>query len=242
MEQRNFTVLQNAELAKGTWLMLLSGDTSSITRPGQFVDLRLEGRFLRRPISVCSWTEDTLTLIYKVVGTGTEQMSAMAAGERLDLLTGLGNGFDVTKAGERPLLVGGGAGAAPLYGLAQKLVEAGCHPSVVLGFNTEREVFLTGPFEQLDVPTAVTTVDGSFGKQGFVPDALPGDATYLYACGPMPMLKALYSKTELDGQFSFEARMGCGFGACMGCSMETKNGYKRICKDGPVFERGELLW
>ena len=234
MEQRNFTVLQNAELAKGTWLMLLSGDTSSITRPGQFVDLRLEGRFLRRPISVCSWTEDTLTLIYKVVGTGTEQMSAMAAGERLDLLTGLGNGFDVTKAGERPLLVGGGAGAAPLYGLAQKLVEAGCHPSVVLGFNTEREVFLTGPFEQLDVPTAVTTVDGSFGKQGFVTDALPGDATYLYACGPMPMLKALYSKTELDGQFSFEARMGC--------SMETKNGYKRICKDGPVFERGELLW
>ena len=138
--------------------------------------------------------------------------------------------------------MGGGAGAAPLYGLAQKLVEAGCHPSVVLGFNTEREVFLTGPFEQLDVPTAVTTVDGSFGKQGFVTDALPGDATYLYACGPMPMLKALYSKTELDGQFSFEVRMGCGFGACMGCSMETKNGYKRICKDGPVFERGELLW
>lgn len=242
MEQRNFTVLQNAELAKGTWLMLLSGDTSAITRPGQFVDLRLEGRFLRRPISVCSWTEDTLTLIYKVVGAGTEQMSAMAPGDKLDLLTGLGNGFDVTKAGERPLLVGGGAGTAPLYGLAQKLVEAGCHPRVVLGFNTEREVFLTGPFEQLGISAEVTTADGSFGKRGFVTDALPGDATYLYACGPMPMMKALYAKTELDGQFSFEARMGCGFGACMGCSMETKNGYRRICKDGPVFERGELLW
>lgn len=242
MEQRNFTVAENTKLAAGTYRMVLTGDTSAITRPGQFVDIRLEGRFLRRPISVCSWTADSLTLIYKTVGAGTEQMSAMAPGTVLDVLTGLGNGFDVTKAGARPLLVGGGAGAAPLYGLAQKLVEAGCRPAAVLGFNTAEEVFLTGPFEQLGVPTAVTTVDGSFGKQGFVTDALPGDATYLYACGPMPMLKALYSKTELDGQFSFEARMGCGFGACMGCSMETKNGYKRICKDGPVFERGELLW
>lgn len=242
MEQRNFTVLQNAVLAKQTRLMLLSGDTSAVTRPGQFVDLKLEGRFLRRPISVCSWTEDTLTLIYKVVGEGTADMSRLAPGACLDVLTGLGNGFDLTRAGERPLLVGGGAGAAPLYGLAQKLVEDGKRPVAVLGFNTEREVFLTGPFQQLGVETIVTTVDGSFGKKGFVTDALPREGTYLYACGPMPMLRALYAATPLDGQFSFEARMGCGFGACMGCSMEVKSGYKRICKDGPVFERGELLW
>ena len=242
MKQITLTITENTKLAEGIYRLRLAGDTSAITAPGQFVNLKLSGFFLRRPISVCDWTEGEVTLIYKVLGRGTDAMTRMAPGTELDVLTGLGNGYDVSRSGERPLLVGGGAGAAPLYGLAQKLVEAGCHPSVVLGFNTEREVFLTGPFEQLDVPTAVTTVDGSFGKQGFVTDALPGDATYLYACGPMPMLKALYSKTELDGQFSFEARMGCGFGACMGCSMETKNGYKRICKDGPVFERGELLW
>ena len=224
MQQRDFVIAENARLAAGTYRMVLTGDTSAITRPGQFVDIRLEGRFLRRPISVCSWTADSLTLIYKTVGAGTEQMSAMAPGTVLDVLTGLGNGFDVTKAGARPLLVGGGAGVAPLYGLAQKLTESA------------RE------FEALGVPVTVTTADGSRGVRGFVTDALPEDATYFYACGPMPMLKALFARTQLDGQLSFETRMGCGFGACMGCSMETKNGYKRICKDGPVFERGELLW
>ena len=185
-----FTVKEQTRLTDTVYRLTLTGDTSAITRPGQFVDIRLEGRFLRRPISVCSWTVDSLTLIYKTVGAGTEQMSAMAPGTVLDVLTGLGSGFDVTKAGARPLLVGGGAGAAPLYGLAQKLTESGCRPAAVLGFNAAEEVFLAREFEALGVPVTVTTADGSRGVRGFVTDALPEDATYFYACGPAKMLAA----------------------------------------------------
>lgn len=242
MEQHKFTIVENTKLAAETYRMMLTGNASAITRPGQFVGLHLPGRFLRRPISVCSWTEESLTLIYRTVGAGTEQMRSMTAGDELDTITGLGNGFDVAKAGQSPLLVGGGVGAAPLYGLAKKLIETGSHPAAVLGFNTAAEVFLTRELETLGVPVTVTTVDGSKGVKGLVTDALPCGSNYFYACGPVPMFKTLYAKTQLDGQLSFEARMGCGFGACMGCSMETKNGYRRICKDGPVFERRELLW
>ena len=242
MKQSIFTILSNAPLTDSVYKMVLSGDTSAITAPGQFVNIQLAGKFLRRPISVCDYDENTLTIVYKVVGKGTEQMRRMGEGETLDILTGLGNGYDLTLSGSHPVLLGGGVGVPPLYHLAKKLIAQGKAVSVVLGFNTKSEIFYEEEFRRLGCAVTVTTADGSYGKKGFVTDALPEDGTYIYACGPMPMLKALYAASPLDGQFSFEARMGCGFGACMGCSMETKNGYKRICKDGPVFERGELLW
>ena len=245
MEQRNFTVAENTKLAAGTYRMVLTGDTSAITRPGQFVDIRLEGRFLRRPISVCSWTVDSLTLIYKTVGAGTEQMSAMAPGTVLDVLTGLGNGFDVTKGSRRELLVGGGVGVPPLYNLAKRLLADGREVAVVLGFNTAAEVFYRDEFAQLGCRVVVATADGTEGVRGFVTDAIRESGLtydYFYACGPLPMLRALSDATKCSGQLSFEERMGCGFGACMGCSCKTKYGNKRICKEGPVLTKEEVIW
>ena len=230
MQQRVFTIAENAPVARGTYRLRLAGDTAAITAPGQFADIRLAGYFLRRPVSVCSWSDGALTLYYKVAGAGTAQLSTLAPGTELDLLVGLGNGFDTAPAGARPLLVGGGVGASPLYGLAQQLVAEGCSPLAVLGFRTAAEVLLADAFEALGIPVTVVT------------DALPEGGTYVYACGPMPMLQALCSATPLDGQLSLEARMGCGFGACMGCTCETTHGSKRVCKDGPVFTKEEILW
>ena len=240
MQQTTYTLLENTPLAPSVYRMTLQGDTTAITRPGQFVNLKLDGLFLRRPISVCDWDDNTLTLIYKVVGKGTAQMAEMAPGETLDALTGLGNGYDISACPDRPVLVGGGVGVPPLYGLAKRLLAAGKKPSVILGFNRVDEIFYDMEFAALGLSVAVTTVDGSAGTQGFVTDAMKG-GEYVCACGPEPMLKAVHAKAA-GGQFSFEARMGCGFGACMGCTCRTITGYKRICKEGPVLTKEEILW
>ena len=243
MKQGLFTVIENTALTDTVYRMRLAGDTSAITAPGQFVNILLEGKYLRRPISVCDCEDGVLTLIYKVVGKGTEQMARMEKGSVLDILTGLGNGYDLSTAGERPLLVGGGVGVPPLYMLAKQLVAKGLHVSVILGFNTAAEVFCKEDFEALGADVYVTTVDGSCGIRGFVTDALGGiDYTYFYTCGPEPMLKALWRASTTEGQMSFEERMGCGFGACMGCSCKTLTGNKRICKEGPVMRKEEILW
>lgn len=242
MKQGKFQIRNNTALTDNVYKMVLAGDTSAITAPGQFVNIQLAGKFLRRPISVCDWDDRALTIIYKVVGKGTEQMSAMASGEWLDLLTGLGNGYDLTLSGDRPLLLGGGVGVPPMYALAKALVKEGKAVPVVLGFNKESEVFYEEEFKALGCAVTVTTADGSYGKKGFVTDALPENYTYFYTCGPEPMLKAVYRATTTSGQMSFEERMGCGFGACMGCSCKTLTGYKRICKDGPVMKKEEILW
>jgi len=242
MKQTIFTVTENTPLTATVYRMALAGDTVGITT-GQFVNILLDGLYLRRPISVCDCTDGVLTLIYKVVGKGTRQMAAMPVGTPLDVLTGLGNGYDLSKAGENPLLLGGGVGVPPLYMLARRLREQGKAVSVVLGFNTADEVFYEQEFKDLGCAVTVTTADGTHGVKGFVTDALPADYSYFYTCGPEPMLKAVYNATVTSGQFSFEERMGCGFGACMGCSCKlVTGGYKRICKDGPVLEKEEILW
>ena len=242
MKQSIFTILSNTALTDSVYKMVLSGDTSDITAPGQFVNIQLSGLFLRRPISVCDYDEETLTIVYKVVGKGTEQMSTMAAGEKLDILTGLGNGYDLSITGEHPVLVGGGVGVPPMYNLAKKLLAQGKTVSVILGFNTKSEIFYENEFRSLGCDVTVTTVDGSYGTKGFVTDALPENYTHFCCCGPEPMLKAVYRATKTSGQMSFEERMGCGFGACMGCSCKTLTGNKRICKEGPVMRKEEILW
>ena len=242
MKQSIFTIVSNTALTDVVYKMVLEGDTSAIGGCGQFVDLRLPEKYLRRPISVCDYDGQTLTIIYKVVGKGTEAMSAMAEGKKLDILTGLGNGYDLTLSGDKPVLLGGGVGVPPMYNLAKKLVAQGKKVSVVLGFNTQSEVFYEDAFKALGCDVTVTTVDGSYGTKGFVTGALPEDYTYFYTCGPEPMLKAVYKATNTSGQMSFEERMGCGFGACMGCSCKTLTGYKRICKEGPVMKKEEILW
>ena len=222
--------------------MLLRGDTSAIINAGEFVNIQLDGFYLRRPISVCDVEGDVLTLIYKVVGKGTQAMSEMPEGTGLRILTGLGNGYDLMPAGDHPLLVGGGVGVPPMYLLAKRLLAQGKKVSVVLGFNTADEVFYEDEFKALGCEVQVTTVDGSYGVKGFVTDALPERYTYFYTCGPMPMFRALNKTVKTSGQFSFEERMGCGFGACMGCSCKTLTGNKRICKDGPVLKKEEIIW
>ena len=243
MKQVFLTVKENIALTDTVYKMVLTGDTSGVTNCGQFVNLKLDGLFLRRPISVCDCENGELTLVYKVVGKGTEQMSKMNGGEMLDVLTGLGNGYDTSVSGEAPLLIGGGVGVPPMYMLCKKLVREGKNPTVILGFNKADEIFYEKEFEKLGVRVFVSTVDGSYGVRGFVTDAMAGlDYSYFYTCGPEPMLKAVYRATNMGGQFSFEERMGCGFGACMGCSCKTVTGYKRICKEGPVLCKEEILW
>ena len=237
-----FRLEENTLIAKNTYLWSLSGDTEGI-RCGQFVNIRLDGFYLRRPISVCDVSGDRLTLIFKVVGRGTEKMAEASVGEQFSLLIGLGNGYDTTPSGERPLLIGGGVGVPPLYMLCKKLIAEGKQPTVILGFNTSEEVFYADEFASLGAEVRITTVDGSSGIKGFVTDAMAGvDYSYFYTCGPEPMLKAVYKATVTSGQMSFEERMGCGFGACMGCSCKTITGYKRICKEGPVMKKEEVLW
>ncbi len=240
-----YTIRSNEPLTASVWRMVLEGDTQWITRPGQFVNIELVGRYLRRPISISDYDASTLTLIYKVVGAGTEQMSRMKAGESLDLLTGLGNGFDTTIESHRPLLVGGGVGVPPLYNLCKQLLRQGKQPTVILGFNKADEVFYQAEFEALGARVYVATADGSMGVKGFVTDVLREQGVeydYFYSCGPLPMLKALSAATSTEGELSFEERMGCGFGACMGCSCKTLTGNKRICKEGPVMKKSEIMW
>ena len=243
MHQQLCRVLQNAALTDAVWQMRLEADTASITAPGQFVELKLPGFYLRRPISICDWDGESLTLLYKVVGKGTDAMTRIRPGHRLDTLVGLGNGYDLTKSGGAPLLIGGGVGVPPLYGLCKALLRQGKHPAVILGFNTKDEIFYEDAFRALGVPVHITTVDGSCGTKGFVTDVMKDlSYTYFYTCGPGPMFRAIEKTAATSGQYSFEERMGCGFGACMGCSIETKLGARRVCKDGPVFEREAILW
>ncbi len=244
MKQSFFTIISNEKLTDSVCKMVLAGDTSAITASGQFVNIKLNGFFLRRPISVCDYDENTLTILYKLVGKGTETMSKMTPKHKLDILTGLGNGYDTSVSGDKPLLIGGGVGVPPMYRLAKNLVAEGKKPIVILGFNTAAEVFYQEEFEKLGVEVYVATADGSAGTKGFVTDVVKTipDYTYFYTCGPEPMLKALSDVTTTSGQLSFEERMGCGFGACMGCSCQTKYGNKRICKNGPVLVKEEIIW
>lgn len=242
MKQVFLDIISNKALTDNVYEMKLKGDVSAITAPGQFVNIKLDGLFLRRPISVCDLSGDVLTIVYKVVGKGTEVMSKMTSGT-LDVLTGLGNGYDLKMANGKVVLIGGGVGVPPMYLLAKKLLADGFDVTVVLGFNTKSEIFYKDEFEKLGIKVVVTTVDGSYGVKGFVTDALKDiEYSYFFTCGPEPMLKALFSATTTSGQFSFEERMGCGFGACMGCSCKTIYGNKRICKEGPVLKKEEILW
>ncbi len=243
MKQVLLTIEENAPVARDVFRMVLAGDVSAVTAPGQFVNLALAGRYLRRPISVCDCDGRSVTILYKVVGKGTAQMANMAAGERMDVLTGLGNGFDVSAARGHTLLIGGGIGAAPLYWLARELKARGKKTTAVLGFNSAQDVYYQNEFAALCDRVVIATADGSEGVKGFVTDAMAGlSCDYLYTCGPEPMLKAVFRTSATSGQFSFEERMGCGFGACMCCSCKTVTGYKRICRDGPVLEKEEILW
>lgn len=243
MKQVFLKITENKKIAKDVYLMKLEGDVSDITASGQFVNIKLDGFYLRRPISVCDYDENTLTIIYKVVGEGTEAMAELPCGTELDVLTGLGNGYNLAKSGDAPLLIGGGVGVPPMYNLCRKLIAEGKKVTVILGFNTKDEIFFEDEFKALGAEVYITTVDGSYGTKGFVTDVMKNlDYTYFFTCGPMPMFKAIEATAVTSGQYSFEERMGCGFGACMGCSCKTKYGNKRICKDGPVLEREEIIW
>ncbi len=243
MTQGIYKILLNEKLTDNVFKMILEGDASNITASGQFINIKLEGKYLRRPISVFDYSENTITIIYKVVGEGTEQMSKMVEGEELDVLVGLGNGYSLEESGENPLLIGGGVGVPPLYNLAKKLIANGKNVTVILGFNTKSEIFCEKDFEELGAKVLVATADGSYGVKGFVTDAMKDiEYSYFYTCGPEPMFRAIEKTATTSGQYSFEERMGCGFGACMGCSCKTKYGNKRICKDGPVLKREEIIW
>jgi dihydroorotate dehydrogenase electron transfer subunit len=242
VKDTKFTLVKNECIAKNTYLWVLEGDISDITAPGQFVNIKLDGFYLRRPISVCDAEGGKLTIIFKVVGDGTEKMAEAKCGDEFLVLTGLGNGYDTSVSGDKPLLIGGGAGVPPMYMLAKKLIAEGKKPTVILGFNTAEEIFFAEEFSAIGCEVRIATADGSVGVKGFVTDAMDLEYTYFYTCGPEPMLKAIYSKSETSGQLSFEERMGCGFGACMGCSCKTKYGNKRICRDGPVLVKEEIIW
>ncbi len=243
MTQGIYKILSNVKIARDVYEMILEGDTSAITAPGQFLNIKIEGLYLRRPISICDWNETTITILYKVVGVGTEKMTEMTSGDTLDILVGLGNGFDMENAGETPLLVGGGVGTPPMYGLCKRLIAMGKKPTVILGYASAADVLYEEKFAQMGVEVRIATVDGTKGVKGFVTHAMEGlSYSYFYACGPIPMLKALSDASETSGELSFEERMGCGFGACMGCTCKTKYGNKRICRDGPVLKKEEVIW
>lgn len=238
-----YKVISNKKIAKDVYEMVLEGNTSYIRRPGQFINIELEGFYLRRPISICEYTENTIRIIYKIVGEGTQELSTLKPGRVLDILTGLGNGFDISKS-QKPLLIGGGVGTPPMYELCKQLIKQGKKPIVVLGFNSKEDVFYEEEFKNLGAEVHISTADGSYGTKGFVTDIIKSlnNYDYYYTCGPKNMLKAVYDLIETDGELSFEERMGCGFGACMGCSCKTKNGSKRVCLNGPVFSKEEVIW
>ena len=235
-------ITENRALTDSVWQMTLAGDCTGITKPGQFINIKLDGLYLRRPISVYDCGDEFVTVIYKVVGKGTELMSTLKEGKELDVLVGLGNGFDTSVSGDKPVVIGGGVGVPPMYKLAKELIAEGKKVTAILGFNTKGEIFAEEEFKKIGCDVIVTTVDGSYGVKGFVTNAMDFDYTYTFCCGPEPMLKAVYNTGKTGGQFSFEERMGCGFGACMGCTCETKYGYKRICRDGPVLSKEEIVW
>ena len=239
-----YEILSNEKIAKDVYKMILKGDTSDIKYPGQFINIKIDDLYLRRPISVCDYDDNCITIIFKVVGHGTEKMAEMKVGKKLDILTGLGNGFFTDRSGDNPLLVGGGVGTPPMYRLCKDLINEGKKPVVVLGFNSKEDVFFEEEFKKLGAEVYVSTVDGTYGTKGFVTDIIKtlDGYTYHYACGPLPMLKALYNTAEGDGEYSFEEKMGCGFGACMGCTVKVKDGFKRVCKDGPVLRKEEIIW
>ncbi len=239
MRDINFKIIENKKIARDIYKMILAGDTSDIKNPGQFVNVKLPFQYLRRPLSVCDYNDGELTLIYKTVGSGTNFMSTLKNGDVLSILSGLGNGYEIIKSDE-PVLIGGGVGIPPLYALAKRLIENNIRPEIILGFNNFEDVFFEEEFKALDLNVKIATLDGSYGSKGLVTDFIKNNQ-YAYACGPLAMLKAVYKKIH-DGQFSFEARMGCGFGVCMGCSMKTNSGFKRICTDGPVFKYSEIIW
>ena len=244
MERLTLKVTSNRPLAKGIWEMKLSGCTPEC-RPGQFVNLMIGGCYLRRPISVCDWQDSILTLAYKIVGKGTRAMSEMNPGAEIDALAPLGNGFDTSVPCAGALLVGGGIGCAPLFKLSRALRAQGKDVTLVAGFRASDEIYYKEEFEALGVKVLIATEDGSAGVKGFVTDAIRYENPsydYIYACGPMPMMRALCSVTDAPGQMSLEERMGCGFGICMGCTCKTMTGGKRICKEGPVFPREEIIW
>ncbi|MBE7016667.1 MAG: dihydroorotate dehydrogenase electron transfer subunit [Ruminococcaceae bacterium] len=243
MKQGIYTISENTRLAEGIYRMVLSGDSSACTAPGQFINIKLDGFYLRRPISVCDWDESSITIIYKVLGRGTEMMTSLPLGTELDVLTGLGNGYDLSKSGDKPLLIGGGVGIPPLYNACRQLIAQGKKPTVILGFNSSADMFYVDEFAALGADVLISSADGSVGVKGFVTDVMKDlDYTYFYTCGPTAMLKAIDAIAKTSGELSFEERMGCGFGACMGCSCKTKYGNKRICKDGPVLVREEIVW
>ncbi|MEG0090461.1 MAG: dihydroorotate dehydrogenase electron transfer subunit [Oscillospiraceae bacterium] len=239
-----YTIAENKEIARDVFLMILEGDTSFITAPGQFINIEVEGFYLRRPISICDWDKETITIIYKVVGKGTQKMSQMVFGEKLDILTGLGNGFTIAQDSKKPLVIGGGVGTPPMYALTKQLIKCGKKPTVILGFSTAAEVFYEEEFSRLGCEVYVATNDGTYGEKGYVTDIIKTleDYDYFYTCGPEPMLKAIAQSTNTSGQLSFEERMGCGFGGCMGCSCKTITGNKRICTEGPILVKEDVLW
>jgi len=242
MKESVFTISENKRLTDRVFRLRLDGDTGAMERPGQFIDIKIEGFFLRRPLSVCDYDKSGISVLYETVGGGTEKLSTLPVGTELNVLTGLGNGFELSKAGSRPLLVGGGTGASPMYCTARALVSGGIIPTVILGFARSEDILLEDEFRALGCNTIITTEDGSRGIKGYVTDALPEQYSFVYSCGPDAMMRALWEKTKSSGEYSFAARMGCGFGACMGCTMKTASGFKRVCKDGPVFTREEILW
>lgn len=244
MNKSKYKILENKKIAKDVFEMVLEGDTTAINKPGQFINIEIEDLYLRRPISVCDYDEKTITVIYKVVGQGTEKMSKLEKGKELDILTGLGNGFDTKNSGDKPLIIGGGVGTPPMYRLCKDLISEKKTPTVILGFNSKEDMFYKDKFEELGVKVYISTVDGSIGIKGFVTDVMKtiGDFTYFYACGPMVMLEAVCKEANISGEISLEGRMGCGFGACMGCTIQTKKGNKRVCREGPVFDKEDLIW
>lgn len=242
MKSEKFKILENKQIAKDVYKLVLEGNTSEITKPGQFVNIAISEFYLRRPISICDFEKNSLTLIYKVVGKGTYALSKKYTNHYLDILIPLGNGFDVEKTTMYPVLIGGGVGVPPLVNLAKQLIKKVDKVQVIIGFNKKEEIFGEDMFKNIGISPIVTTVDGSYGIKGLVSDALKDiKADYIYSCGPEPMLKAL-SSFDIDGQFSFEARMACGFGGCMACSCKTKYANKRICKEGPVLFKEEIIW
>lgn len=246
MKESSFELICNNALTADVFETVLKGDISDITSPGQFINIKLDGLFLRRPISVADLDEKeaTVTIVYKTVGAGTEKLKELKTGSRLNILTGLGNGYDLSVCGGDPLLIGGGVGTPPMYYLCRRLIEEGKSPRVILGFNKKDEIFFEDRFAELGVPVTVTTVDGSYGVKGYVTDAMKKERgySYIYACGPFAMMRGVADKAQTDGQFSLEERMGCGFGACMGCTVHTRSGDKRVCREGPVFEIKDIIF
>lgn len=241
------TIISKTQLCSDVYEMVLQGkEASYVSNPGQFINIKLNDSlqpYLRRPMSISDYSDDTITIVFRVVGEGTKILKEKQVGDQLDCLIGLGNGFEVKKD-HKAILIGGGLGTPPLYKLGKELVKQGVEVTTVLGFNSKENVFYEDKFKELG-NCYIATMDGSVGQKGTVVDVINQVGltfdTY-YTCGPEPMLKALVKEYPDNGQLSFEARMGCGFGACMGCSCKVKEKpYKRICVEGSVLSSSEVI-